>query len=62
MHRYFFEILTLLLFVASLFFFVECIDFLTEHRYIESAFLLIIGLSLIVVGKDMARMALAQKE
>ena len=62
MHRYFFEFLTALLFGGSIFFFIQCIDFLTEHRYIEASFLLIIGIAIIAVGRDMARIALAQKE
>lgn len=62
MRRYFFEILALLLIGGSLLFFVECIGYLAKREYVASIILLFIGLAIISVGKEMARLALVQKE
>jgi hypothetical protein len=62
MRRYFFEILALLLLLGSLVFFKECIGYLEKRDYVASLILLVIGLSVIWVGKEMARLALVQKE
>lgn len=62
MRRYFFEVLTVLLFAGSLAFFWECIEYLARRDYVAALILLFIGLSVITVGKEMARLALAQKE
>jgi len=59
---YFFEILTLLLFAGSLFFFFACIDTLKHRDYVASILLMCIGLAILTVGKEMARLALAQKD
>jgi hypothetical protein len=60
--RYFFELLALLLLGGSLVFFVECIGYLEKRDYVAAVILLCIGLSVITVGKEMARLALVQKE
>jgi hypothetical protein len=62
MRRYFFEILALLLMGGSLVFFVECIDYLAKRDYVASVILMLIGVAVISVGKEMARLALVQKE
>ncbi|HKA91269.1 MAG TPA: hypothetical protein VKE22_26590 [Haliangiales bacterium] len=62
MRRYFFEILSVLLIAGSLVFFAECIGYLAKRDYISSLILLAIGLSVITVGKELARLALVQKE
>lgn len=62
MRRYFFEALTLMLFVGSLAFFWQCIEYLARRDYVAALMLLFIGLSVIAVGKEMARLALAQRE
>ena len=62
MRRYFFEVLALLLIGGSLLFFVECIGYLAKREYVASIILLFIGLAIISVGKEMARLALVQKE
>jgi hypothetical protein len=60
--RYFFEGLALLLIAGSLVFFVECIGYLGRRDYVAALILMVIGLSVIAVGKEMARLALVQKE
>lgn len=60
--RYFFEVLALLLMGGSLVFFVECIEYLARRDYIASIILMLIGLAVISVGKEMARLALVQKD
>ncbi len=62
MRRYFFEILALLLLGGSLVFFRECIGYLERRDYVAAMILLFIGISVITVGKEMARLALVQKE
>ena len=62
MRRYFFEILSILLIGGSLLFFRECIAYLARRDYVASVILMFIGLSVIAVGKEMARLALIQKD
>lgn len=62
MRRYFYEILAVLLIGGSIFFFRECIAYLSRRDYMAALLLLFIGLSVITVGKEMARLALVQKE
>lgn len=62
MRRYFFEILSILLIGGSLLFFRECISYLARRDYVSAVVLMFIGLSVIAVGKEMARLALIQKE
>ena len=62
MRRYFFEILTVLLLGGSIVFFRECVDYLSRRDYMAAVILLFIGLAVISVGKEMARLALVQKD
>ncbi|GAB4509800.1 MAG: hypothetical protein Tsb0020_26510 [Haliangiales bacterium] len=62
MRRYFFEVLTVLLLIGSLAFFWESIEYLARRDYVAAVLLLFIGLAVITVGKEMARLALVQKE
>ncbi len=62
MRRYFFEILALLLIGGSMFFFKESIDYLARRDYIAALVVMIIGVSVITVGKEMARLALVQRD
>ncbi len=62
MRRYFFELLALLLLGGSLVFFLECISYLEKRDYVAALILSFIGVSVITVGKEMARLALVQKE
>lgn len=62
MRRYFFEILALALIAGSMFFFRECIQYLARRDYVAAILVLLIGLSVISVGKEMARLALVQRD
>jgi hypothetical protein len=62
MRRHFFEVLALLLLGGSLVFFVQVIDHLARRDYVASIVLMVIGLAVLAVGRDMARLALVQKE
>lgn len=62
MRRYFFEILAVLLMGGSIVFFVECIDYLARRDYVAAIILMFIGFAVISVGKEMARLALVQKD
>jgi hypothetical protein len=62
MRRYFFEVLALLLIAGSLLFFYECASYLAKRDYVASLILMAIGFSVIGVGKEIARLALIQKE
>ncbi|MBI4512341.1 MAG: hypothetical protein HY698_22100 [Deltaproteobacteria bacterium] len=62
MRRHFFEVLALLLFGGSMLFFYECASYLAKRDYVASIILLTIGCSVIAVGKELARLALVQKE
>ena len=62
MRRYFFELLAVLLMGGSLVFFVECITYLSDRDYISAIILMLIGVAVISVGKEMARLSLVQKE
>ncbi len=62
MRRSFFEVLALLLIAGSLVFFVQCIDYLGKRDYVAAIILMGIGLAVISVGKEMARLALVHKE
>lgn len=62
MRRYFFEALALVLIGGSLLFFRECIGYLARRDYIAAVILMFVGLSVISVGKEMARLALIQKD
>lgn len=62
MRRYFFEVLALLLIGGSMFFFKESIDYLSRRDYIAALVVMVIGISVITVGKEMARLALVQRD
>lgn len=62
MRKYFFEILSVLLFAGSLVFFVESLSFLTKRDYVAAVILTLIGVAVISVGKELARLALVQKD
>ncbi|HET6611499.1 MAG TPA: hypothetical protein VFG83_05910 [Kofleriaceae bacterium] len=58
----FFEALALLLIGGSIVFFVECIGFLARRDYVAALILMTIGIAVISVGKEVARLALVQRE
>ena len=60
--RHFFEILTLALLIGGLFFFKETLDYLARRDYVAALLVMIIGVAVISVGKEMARLALVQRD
>jgi hypothetical protein len=62
MRRYFFEALALALIGGSLFFFKETLDYLARRDYVASLLVMVIGVAVISVGKEMARLALVQRD
>ena len=62
MNRYFFEVLAVLLMGGSIVFFVECIGYLARRDYVAAIILMFIGLAVISVGKEIARLALIKKD
>ena len=63
MHRhFFFEILALALIIGSMFFFKEALEYLADRDYVASLIVVGIGVSVISVGKEMARLALVQRD
>jgi hypothetical protein len=60
--RYFFEALALALIAGSLFFFKETLDYLARRDYVAALLVMIIGIAVIGVGKEMARLALVQRD
>ncbi len=61
MRQYFFELVSLLLFGGSLVFFLESLRFLSKRDYVAALILTFIGFAVISVGKELARLALVQK-
>jgi hypothetical protein len=51
-----------LLFCGSLVFFYECVGYLAKRDYVAAILLLTMGLSVLGVGKELARFSLVQKE
>ncbi len=62
MRRHLFEILSVLLIGGSIVFFYECAGYLAKRDYVASIILMGIGVAVIGVGKELARLALAQKD
>jgi len=62
MRRYLFEVLAIVLLGGSLVFFWECIAYLAKRDYVAAVILMGIGLTVITVGKELARLALVQKD
>ena len=54
--------MSILLIGGSLVFFNKCIGYLARRDYVAAIILMFIGLSVIAVGKEMARLALIQKD
>jgi hypothetical protein len=57
-----FEILSLLLIGGSLVFFWESTGYLARRDYVAAIVLMIIGIAVIGVGKELARLALSQRD
>lgn len=62
MRRWLFEVLALILICGSLLFFWECIGYLAKHDYVAAVVLVAIGFAVLTAGKEIARLALVQKE
>ena len=62
MRRYFFEALAVALIGGSLFFFKETLDYLARRDYVAAVLVMVIGVAVISVGKEMARLALVQRD
>jgi len=62
MRRYLFEVLAVLLVGGSLVFFWECVSYLAKRDYFAALILAGIGLAVLTVGKELARLALVQRE
>lgn len=62
MRRYFFEILAVALMGGSLFFFNKTLSYLVHRDYVGALIVMLIGVAVISVGKEMARLALVQRE
>ncbi|MBA3499988.1 MAG: hypothetical protein M4D80_03885 [Myxococcota bacterium] len=62
MRRYFFEALAIALIGGSLFFFKETLDYLARRDYVAALLVMVIGVAVISVGKEMARLALVQRD
>ncbi len=62
MRKYFFESLALLLIVGSLGFFFECVHYLGKRDYVAAILLLFVGLAVIHVGAELARLALVERD
>jgi hypothetical protein len=62
MRRYFFEALAVALIAGSLFFFKETLDYLARRDYVAALLVMLIGVAVISVGKEMARLALVQRD
>ncbi len=62
MRKYFYEILSVLLFGGSMVFFVECIRFLSRRDYVAAMMLMLIGFAVIRVGAELARLAMIDRQ
>ncbi len=62
MRKYFFETLALILILGSLGFFLACVSFIARHDYVGGILLLFVGLSVIHVGAELARLALVERD
>jgi hypothetical protein len=60
--RHFFEFLAVALIGGSLFFFKETLDYLARRDYVAALLVMVIGVAVISVGKEMARLALVQRD
>ena len=59
---FFFEVLAVLLILGSMFFFKETLDYLARRDYVAALLVMVIGVAVIGVGKEMARLALVQRD
>jgi hypothetical protein len=60
--RYLFEVLALLLLLGGLVFCAECVQHLGRRDYLGSLLLAVIGIAVLNVGAELARLALLERE
>ena len=60
--KYFFEFLAFSLICGSLIFFNQTLHYLADRDYVAAALVMVIGVAVISVGKEMARLALVQRD
>lgn len=60
--QFFFELLAVALMMGSLFFFKETLDYLARRDYVAALLVMVIGIAVIGVGKEIARLALVQRD
>jgi hypothetical protein len=59
--RHFFEILAAVLLLGGFGFFWECVSFLSKRDYVAAVLLAGIGLAVLHVGVELARLALVER-
>ncbi len=62
MRRYFFEVLSLVLILGGLGFFIECVSYLARHDYVAAILLVGVGIAVTNVGTELARLALVERD
>jgi hypothetical protein len=62
MRRHLFEVLAVLLIGGSLVFFWQSVSYLGQRDYVSAVIVTGIGLAVLSVGKELARLALVQRE
>lgn len=62
MRKHFFEVLAALLLLGGLVFFGECVHHLGQRDYVGSILLAVIGVAILNVGAELARLALIERE
>jgi hypothetical protein len=62
MRKYFFEVLAVLLLFGGLVFFAECVRHLGHRDYIGAILLAVIGVAVLNVGAELARLALIERD
>jgi hypothetical protein len=62
LRRVLFEVLAIVLIGGSGVFFYQCAGYLSQRDYVAAIILMIIGIAVIGVGKELARLALAQRD
>ncbi|MBW2731930.1 MAG: hypothetical protein JRH20_06020 [Deltaproteobacteria bacterium] len=56
------EIISIILFGASLVFFYQCVHFITQRDYVGALLLLLVGFAVIRAGVDLARLGFVRRK
>jgi hypothetical protein len=62
MRRHLFEVLAVLLLLGGLVFFGECVRHLGRRDYLGSLLLAVVGVAVLNVGAELARLALIERD